>query len=333
MPTLRVALVGVTALVLSTTHGLSQNNRQGREGRPFDLGERFNRISNGKDVITRSELDPSAQQMFDRLAQQLGIAGEQITRDQFNRARTGKMAPPAAPVSGAPPGALGARAPSGDPRANGDGNDLAARAAESFRRWDTNGDGFLSPDEMPEDLREQLQTWDTDGNGLIDLNEFRAYFEARAHQRKTELTQAGFGPPRSSQPTQVPRQPAAASAAAPSAAPLVYRSSNLPKELPAWFAQLDTNHDCQVGLYEWKASGRSIEEFRRMDRNNDGFLTVEEVLFYLAQNQPAGAEQAPPGGPDGSKGLGSAPRVRVAAEPANRTGATVAQRPRAGGQR
>src|SRR5262249_60797924 len=58
---------------------------------------------------------------------------------------------------------------------------------------------------------------------------------------------------------------------------------NLPKELPAWFAELDTNHDAQIGLYEWKVSGRPIAEFLRMDRNNDGFLTVEEVLLYMAQ--------------------------------------------------
>jgi EF hand len=66
-------------------------------------------------------------------------------------------------------------------------------------------------------------------------------------------------------------------------APIVYHSHNLPKQLPAWFQQLDTNHDAQIGLYEWKVSGRSIAEFQRMDRNNDGFLTVEEVLGYLAE--------------------------------------------------
>jgi hypothetical protein len=66
-------------------------------------------------------------------------------------------------------------------------------------------------------------------------------------------------------------------------APLIYHSDNLPRELPAWFRQLDTNHDAQVGLYEWRVSGRPIAEFQRMDRNNDGFLTVEEVLSYLRQ--------------------------------------------------
>jgi hypothetical protein len=50
----------------------------------------------------------------------------------------------------------------------------------------------------------------------------------------------------------------------------------LPKELPAWFAQLDTDRDAQVGLYECVA--RQVDEFIRLDQNNDGFLTVPEVL-------------------------------------------------------
>src|SRR5262249_5997149 len=62
--------------------------------------------------------------------------------------------------------------------------------------------------------------------------------------------------------------------------PTVYRFGNLPKELPAWFAQLDTDKDGQVGLYEWKKGGGDIRKFMEMDRNGDGFLTVEEVLRY-----------------------------------------------------
>jgi hypothetical protein len=75
--------------------------------------------------------------------------------------------------------------------------------------------------------------------------------------------------------------------------PVVYRTGKLPKELPAWFQQLDSDHDAQIGLYEWKAAGRPIAEFLRMDRNNDGFLTVEEVLRYQAQT--TSADKAPAG--------------------------------------
>jgi hypothetical protein len=65
--------------------------------------------------------------------------------------------------------------------------------------------------------------------------------------------------------------------------PVVYSAGNLPKELPSWFEQLDANRDGQVGLYEWKASGWSLEDFQRLDCNDDGFLTIEEVLRWTIQ--------------------------------------------------
>src|SRR5262249_49079078 len=40
----------------------------------------------------------------------------------------------------------------------------------------------------------------------------------------------------------------------------------------------DTDNDGQIGLYEWKASGRPIETFLAMDRNKDGFLTIDEIM-------------------------------------------------------
>jgi RNA polymerase sigma factor (sigma-70 family) len=63
-------------------------------------------------------------------------------------------------------------------------------------------------------------------------------------------------------------------------------------KLPAWFAQLDSDRDGQVGLYEWKAAGRSIDEFLKMDKNSDGFLTVEEVLAYQAEHGTPGSGNA-----------------------------------------
>jgi hypothetical protein len=71
---------------------------------------------------------------------------------------------------------------------------------------------------------------------------------------------------------------------------VVYRPGKLPRELPSWFFQLDTDQDAQIGLYEWKVSGRSIEEFQRMDRNQDGFLTVEEVLYYEKERAARSSE-------------------------------------------
>ena len=92
--------------------------------------------------------------------------------------------------------------------------------------------------------------------------------------------------------------------------PVVYRAGNLPRDVPAWFAQLDTDKDGQVGLYEWKASGKSIQEFDEMDSNKDGFLTVDEVLHFVNKGKnPAGqtqlAQQNNGFGGYGSPGYGS----------------------------
>jgi hypothetical protein len=63
--------------------------------------------------------------------------------------------------------------------------------------------------------------------------------------------------------------------------PTFHRVGKLPKGLPDWFVRLDTDHDGQVGLYEWKEAGRSLDEFRKLDRNGDGFITVEEALHSV----------------------------------------------------
>src|SRR5262249_6563594 len=60
---------------------------------------------------------------------------------------------------------------------------------------------------------------------------------------------------------------------------IVYRAGKLPKELE-WFQKLDLDGDGQVGLWEWVKAGKSVGEFREMDRNDDGFITAEEVFFY-----------------------------------------------------
>src|SRR4029077_16432070 len=78
--------------------------------------------------------------------------------------------------------------------------------------------------------------------------------------------------------------------------PVVHRAGKLPKELRAWFKELETDGDGQIGLYEWKASGRPLDEFMKMDRNGDGFLTVEEVLRSVAAAKPQTGDSQTTGG-------------------------------------
>jgi Ca2+-binding EF-hand superfamily protein len=297
----------------------------------------FDRFSGGKDVIRRSELtDPRAQMMYDRLADRLKISNGEITREQFVgamrdfRGRGGNGGGPngPAPAGGSAPGAGGGSAPGG----NGNGADRSDEWAEAmFRRLDQNGDGFLNNDEMPEALRAEREKWDTDGNGLIDLTEFKAYFRARVQQflidRGGQGGWGGQGP--GGDPGQAP--PPAAPPEPEVKRPVVHRAGSLPKELPDWFDKLDTDRDGQVGLYEWRAAGRPIAEFLKMDRNGDGFLTVDEVLFYQQQN--GGAAAVASAGRPADGGNGGNAGGQVAARPSGGDGPQAMDRGRNGGGR
>jgi Ca2+-binding EF-hand superfamily protein len=155
-------------------------------------------------------------------------------------------------------------------------------AEEEFRRYDENDDGLLNPDEMPEPLHAELDQWDTNHDRLIDLKEFKAFYLAHLRQETAASDDDSKGEKQA-------REAANQSETTPGlpveeeGKPTVYRAGKLPKELPSWFAELDTDHDGQIGLYEWKASGRSLQEFYELDRNDDGFLTIDEVLHAVTQ--------------------------------------------------
>ena len=40
-----------------------------------------------------------------------------------------------------------------------------------------------------------------------------------------------------------------------------------------------------MSLYEWRVGkkGKDLDLFEKMDRNDDGFLTAEEILFFQRQ--------------------------------------------------
>jgi Ca2+-binding EF-hand superfamily protein len=180
-----------------------------------------------------------------------------------------------------------------------------------FRRYDKNGDGVLNYDEMPDNLKAEKDKWDANKDGLIDLKEFKEYMKGRMDQIRAEMGAAfpgGQGQGNATGPAgSLPLVPIPIEEDTPKRT--VYRAGNLPKELPSWFAQYDTDGDGQIGLYEWKKTGRPLNEFQQMDRNGDGFLTVEEVLSWqAAQNKGKGgngtvvAGGPSPGGPGGNFG-------------------------------
>jgi Ca2+-binding EF-hand superfamily protein len=257
--------------------GGGQGFRGGFGGDPNTI---WNFMAQGKEVITRNDIDP---QRFDRMAQNMGITSGQISRQQFVDYMQQRMANRG--NGGGGPG-------NGWPQGGGRGGDPSGWAESSFQRLDQNGDGLLNYDEMPESLRVEREKWDTNKDGFIDLNEYKAYIQARVQQMRQERGMGGMGmdaflPPGSSTDDEEEKKP------------VVYRVGSLPKGLPAWFTELDEDEDAQIGVYEWKRSGRSMAEFNKIDRNGDGFLTVDEVLRYVGQPVDGNGDS---GGSPGTRG-------------------------------
>jgi hypothetical protein len=170
-----------------------------------------------------------------------------------------------------------------------------SQARKLFSRFDVNGDGVLTTDEMPEGLRADRARWDTNRDGVIDQAEYAAYHLGRLRDMSKQVA-AGeidlklkFKPAAGAPPPADPTRPADAPPPEIDKRPAVMRAGKLPAGLPDWFVKLDADGDGQVGLYEWKDSGRPLTEFAAIDRNGDGLITPDEMLRYLAEHPEAKA--------------------------------------------
>jgi Ca2+-binding EF-hand superfamily protein len=277
----------------------------------------------GKEVWRRSEItDPRMLQRFDFYAGSLGITNGEITREQYinfsNQRRAmfgGGMTPGSPPPSGTPtasatpaPSTPGAPAPGSPPGPPGGGNFLETMLEARFRSYDQNGDGVLNNDEMPDSLKAERDKWDTNHDGFIDLNEFKAYAQARILEMQTERNGAGFGAGFGGQGgSRGGPAPAIPLDDEEDKRPTVYRAGKMPKDMPAWFVEADTDGDGQVGLYEWRAKGWPIEQFEQLDRNNDGFITIDEAMRTVKQGGSGVLTASAEGGSEGGPSAGGQP--------------------------
>jgi hypothetical protein len=196
-------------------------------------------------------------------------------------------------ASGGPPGVMTMQmgGPGGMPGASG-GDDVENR----FKQSDRNGDGKISPEEASQFLRPVFQQYDKNSDGFIDNGEYRTYMAERFGAGGRGMSGApafgspGFDP--NSQPQWGGPPPQMSSGGSDRSdrsrkqeeedvRPVVYRYGKMPKEIPSWFEDLDTDKDGMVGLYEWRRkSSKSTGEFIKYDLNGDGYMTAEEWLRF-----------------------------------------------------
>lgn len=99
--------------------------------------------------------------------------GEAISEDIAKQAASTPPPDSPAPVADAAPGGAPSGAPGG---ARGPGGGRGGNPAQMIQRMDQNGDGKLSADEVPEQMRERLAAADTNGDGFYDEAELISAF-------------------------------------------------------------------------------------------------------------------------------------------------------------
>jgi EF hand len=319
-PLLGLLIVGFVAVIIIPAMTSGQQPGGGKKmkgpggGGAMDPNSVFDKYAKGQPYVLINDLWRGKEFAL-QFAREKGITNGQLTRAQFIEFQEQLNAKFfAAPGMGKGPGGGGPRKSNTDPGtqtanttpAPAPNPDFVNSLADvDFRRLDTNADGKLNMDEMPDRLKNSLAKWDKNKDGLIDLLEYREYYREAFAARL-----GGSGPGSADQATrnvaaiiidddELDRKE------------VVFRAGpggKMPAGIPPWFEKLDIDGDGQVALYEWRKGGKPLDEFKDWDLNDDGFISPEEaVKVQTALGKPGTSNSTASGPPAGSADKGNRP--------------------------
>jgi hypothetical protein len=179
--------------------------------------------------------------------------------------------------------------------------------------FDPDNDGKLKRSEVPEKLRtiydNVVKKAGLDPEKTIDRAELERALDmggkpGASSSSGSSTTGRSFGPPN--------RSSSSSSGFRPSSRHADGRRYRSLVELPSEYRDYDKDGDGQIGLYEWPRS--RVADFVAKDKNNDGFLTLEELRkpgSGSSSKAPAPPSVAPTsertGPPTGTSGPPSSP--------------------------
>ncbi|GDY08561.1 hypothetical protein LBMAG52_20470 [Planctomycetia bacterium] len=279
----------------------------GSSGGPGEFLKRLDKNGDGK--LQKDELPEPMQERFGRVFEKLGK--RELSLEEFGRAMA-EFSPP-----GGTPGAggLGGRS---DP-------------AEQFKRMDTNGDGKVTLEEIPESFRDRARPmFERAKKDVLTLDDLQAFAQAREGDRKPGGERRPEAKPDGERPEvrrEGDRKPEARREGQPPRDGERRPEGDRPREgerrdgdrrpegdrppqgegrrgpMPRFFELLDKNKDGRLSRDELD---RLKEVFGELDLNKDGQLDGAELL---------GPPQGPPGGrgpdkgpPEGRRPDGQPPR-------------------------
>jgi Ca2+-binding EF-hand superfamily protein len=258
------------------------NDQARRVAEAFDLTD-----ANKDGKLTKDEIPVGKRDGFGAMVERLNPGQDFVTKEQYIRgmamlAQAGGALPPAGQRPNA--GNLPSR------------EDLEAL----FDRTDSNSDGKLTKDEIPEERRGMRGVLEQSGGDSINKEQFVRGMMAMAQQFGGQQPRPDGAPrpegarPEGARPDSAGQRPEGAPPRRPDGAP-----GGPPPGGPGGglFGMLDTDRNGELSTAEIVAAGSTL---LKLDKNGDGKLTPDEV--FAGAGGPPGGMRGRPG--DGQPGVG-----------------------------